>query len=461
MTGRVLVVDDIPINQRLLAARLSAEYYEVQCAGSGAEALEMMAVEHPDVVLLDVMMPGMTGFECCEKIKENPEFGHVPVVMVTALDSLEDRIRGLEAGADEFLSKPVNDIALLTRVRALTRLKRILDELKLREATDDEFGIRDSIAEISGDGGVWIALDLPGGDFDALEEAATICGSQLRTERDPEALITALVAGEAELAVIEVSGLVDGLRLCSRLRARTETRSVPILLVGDSWETDSLYKGLELGASDYASRPIDHAELVARIRLQIKRYRFHEQLRDQHRVNRAMATRDPLTGAFNRRYFNDHFERLIKHAAENRQPIALILADIDHFKTVNDSYGHLAGDAVLQEFMRRIGVQTRATDMVARFGGEEFAIVTPDANLEVAGRVAERLRASIADAKFELDDGTSIAMSCSFGVAMVCDGDTLADVLARSDAALYEAKSGGRNRVIAAATAVDADARSA
>jgi two-component system cell cycle response regulator len=175
-----------------------------------------------------------------------------------------------------------------------------------------------------------------------------------------------------------------------------------------------------------------------------------------------MATRDPLTGAFNRRYFNDHFDRLIKHAEENRQPISLILADIDRFKTVNDTYGHPAGDAVLQEFMRRIGIQTRATDMVARFGGEEFAIVTPDANLEVAGRVAERLRACIADNKFELADGTSIAMSCSFGVAAVGESDTLADVLARSDAALYEAKSGGRNRVIVAASAeIEADVQSA
>ncbi|MEQ9122483.1 MAG: response regulator, partial [Alphaproteobacteria bacterium] len=349
MTGRVLVVDDIPINQRLLAARLTAEYYEVQCASNGVEALEMMAAKHPDVVLLDVMMPGMTGFEVCERIKQSPDFGHVPVVMVTALDSIEDRVRGLEAGADEFLSKPVNDVALLTRVRALTRLKRILDELKLREATDDEFGIRESIANISGDGGGWLVLDLPGGDLDALEEAAAICGSDLTVMRDGEAAAERLAAGEAELLVLEVSGSIDGLRLCSQLRARPETRSTPILLIGDSWETDALYKGLELGASDYAIRPMDHAELVARIRLQIKRYRFHEQLRDQHRANRAMATRDPLTGAFNRRYFNDHFSRLLDHSRQARQPLSLVLTDIDHFKAINDTYGHPAGDAILQE----------------------------------------------------------------------------------------------------------------
>ncbi|MDC0361403.1 response regulator, partial [Alphaproteobacteria bacterium] len=186
MTGRVLVVDDIPINQRLLAARLTAEYYEVRCAGSGAEALEMMESEQPDVVLLDVMMPGMTGFEVCEKIKESPSFGHVPVVMVTALDSIEDRVRGLEAGADEFLSKPVNDVALLTRVRALTRLKRILDELKLREATEGELGIKDSIAEVSGDEATWVAIDLPASDIKAMEGAARICLSRLIITADQD-----------------------------------------------------------------------------------------------------------------------------------------------------------------------------------------------------------------------------------------------------------------------------------
>jgi len=458
MTGRVLVVDDIPINQRLLAARLTAEYYEVQCASSGMEALQMMEERHPDVVLLDVMMPGMTGFEVCEKIKENPCFGHVPVVMVTALDSIEDRVRGLEAGADEFLSKPVNDVALLTRVRALTRLKRILDELKLREATDDEFGVREAISGISGDGGEWIGLGLPATDIAALEQAASICGSSLSAISDPAVAVEQLAAGDAELLVLEVSGAVDGLRLCSQLRAATETRSVPILLVGDSWETDSLYKGLELGASDYAFRPIDHAELVARIRLQVKRFRFHEQLRDQHLANRALANRDPLTGAFNRRYFNDHFNRLLKHARDSKQPVSLIMGDIDRFKSINDSFGHPAGDSILQQYMRRIGLVTRASDMVARLGGEEFAIVTPDSDIHLASRVAERLRMAVAGEKFELEDGRMITVTCSFGVASAGPDDSLTDVIARADAALYEAKRAGRDRVVAAA---DEEAESA
>ena len=450
MTGRVLVVDDIPINQRLLAARLTAEYYEVQCASSGVEALRMMEERCPDVVLLDVMMPGMTGFEVCERIKQNPDFGHVPVVMVTALDSIEDRVRGLEAGADEFLSKPVNDVALLTRVRSLTRLKRILDELKLREATDDEFGVREAISSISGDGGAWIGLDLPGGDIESLEQAAAICGSSLELVNDVDQAIAALFDGRAELLAMEVSGAVDGLRVCSQLRAAAETRNVPVLLIGDSWETDSLYKGLELGASDYAFRPVDHAELVARIRLQVKRYRFHEQLRDQHLANRALANRDPLTGAFNRRYFNDHFARLMNHASESRQPVSLILADIDRFKAINDTFGHPAGDAILQEFMKRMGLVTRASDMIARLGGEEFAVITPDADMHLATRIAERLRLAVSGEKFLTDDGREIVVTCSFGVATAAFDEDLTDVLGRADAALYEAKRAGRDRVIAA-----------
>ncbi len=451
MTGRVLVVDDIPINQRLLAARLTAEYYEVQCASSGLEALEMMAEKQPDVVLLDVMMPGMTGFEVCEKIKANPVYGHVPVVMVTALDSIEDRVRGLQAGADEFLTKPVNDVALLTRVRVLTRLKRILDELKLREATDDEFGVREPISSISGDGGVWLGVDLPGSDIDALEEAAVLCGSKLVIVNDAEMAIARLSAGDAELAVLEVSGAVDGLRLCSQLRAHPEVRNVPILLIGEPWETEFLYKGLELGASDYAFRPTDHAELVARIRLQIKRFRFYEHLRDQHRANRDMATRDSLTGAFNRRYFNDHFARLLDHAVETRQPVSLIMGDIDRFKLINDTHGHPVGDEILLEYMCRMGEVTRASDMIARLGGEEFVVVTPDADLALAGRVAERLRQAVADRPFVIADGTQIAVTCSFGVATAERGESTTEVLTRADAALYEAKRSGRNAVVSAA----------
>ena len=140
MTGRVLVVDDILANVKLLEARLSAEYFDVLTAYSGPEALELLQIERVDVVLLDVMMPAMDGCEVCRRIKASPKTMHVPVVMVTALDQTSDKVQGLEAGADDFLTKPVDEIALITRVKNLARLKTLNDEMLLRMATGAEVG---------------------------------------------------------------------------------------------------------------------------------------------------------------------------------------------------------------------------------------------------------------------------------------------------------------------------------
>src|SRR5215831_13503208 len=145
MTARVLVVDDVPANVKLMEARLSAEYFDVVTALSGHEALAMCERAECDIVLLDVMMPDMDGFEVCRRLKANPSTHHLPVIMVTALDQASDRVKGLEAGADDFLTKPVSDIALVARVRSLTRLKLVTDELRMRAATSKEIGIQDPL----------------------------------------------------------------------------------------------------------------------------------------------------------------------------------------------------------------------------------------------------------------------------------------------------------------------------
>src|SRR6187551_3562694 len=163
MTARILVVDDIPANVKLLEARLTAEYFDVTTAMSGAEALSICERAQCDIVLLDVMMPEMDGFETCRRLKANPATHHIPVVMVTALDQPSDRVRGLEAGADDFLTKPVSDMALLSRVRSLARLKMVTDELRMRALTTAEIGIqspeRDAVAEAGRAGRILIVDD--------------------------------------------------------------------------------------------------------------------------------------------------------------------------------------------------------------------------------------------------------------------------------------------------------------
>src|SRR5262245_50178709 len=163
MTARVLVVDDIPANVKLLEARLSAEYFDVLTAASGDEALAICARAECDIVLLDVMMPEMDGFEVCRRLKSSSATHHIPVVMVTALDQPADRLRGLEAGADDFLTKPVSDVALIARVRSLSRLNLMTDELRMRAVTSREIGIespeREAVAEAGRNGSILVVDD--------------------------------------------------------------------------------------------------------------------------------------------------------------------------------------------------------------------------------------------------------------------------------------------------------------
>src|SRR3954469_5372151 len=148
MTARILIVDDVPANTRLLEAKLSAEYYQVASAKDGFEALRMAQEWQPDLILLDVMMPGMDGFECCRELKEEPATLHIPVVMVTALGEPGERLRGLEAGADDFLTKPVEYDTLMARVRSLVRLKRLLDESRARGDTARALGLSSTRLEV-------------------------------------------------------------------------------------------------------------------------------------------------------------------------------------------------------------------------------------------------------------------------------------------------------------------------
>ena len=165
MSARVLVVDDIPANVKLLEARLSAEYFDVVTAVCGADALKICERAECDVVLLDVMMPDMDGFEVCRRLKSNPVTHHIPVVMVTALDQPSDRVKGLSAGADDFLTKPVSDVALIARVRSLSRLKMMTDELRMRAVTSRDIGIespeRDAVADTGLQGKILIVDDRP------------------------------------------------------------------------------------------------------------------------------------------------------------------------------------------------------------------------------------------------------------------------------------------------------------
>jgi two-component system cell cycle response regulator len=453
MSARILVVDDLLPNLKLLEARLTAEYFDVRTATSGPECLAICAEGISDIVLLDVMMPGMDGFEVCRRLKSNTHTAHIPVVMVTALDQPSDRVRGLEAGADDFLTKPVDELALIARVRSLTRLKLVIDELRTRAMTAASLGIRQRLGEVmadNGDGGRILLVDDRASSSERI--VAALRGLQKVTlEADPQEALFKGAEGDYGLMIVSL-GLknYDALRLCSQVRALERTRQLPLLLIADLEDRDRVLRGLDLGVNDFLMRPVDRNELVARVRTQIRRKRYADSLRDSLQASIEMAVVDALTGLYNRRYFESHVASLVDQSAGKGRPLSLMILDIDHFKRVNDTYGHDAGDEVLKVFASRVKAAVRTADLFCRLGGEEFVIVMPDTAIDIAERIAERVRTAISAEPFPIDAGRrSIAVTVSIGIADR-GRDVVPDtIFKRADKALYRSKNEGRNRVSA------------
>jgi len=455
MTARVLVVDDILANLKLLEARLQAEYFEVLTANSGQLALDILGRESIDVVLLDVMMPGMDGFEVCRRIKASHATHYIPVVMVTALDQPSDKIMGLESGADDFLTKPVDDIALVTRVKNLARLKMLNDEMIMRVSTGKEMGIPDDgafeRALAARSGRVLLVDDHPRSAARLLEFLSKT--NDAFAERDSHAALLKLTESNFDVLVVSLSlQTADGLRLCSQVRSLERTRHLPIIMLVEPGDEARLLRGLDMGVNDYLMRPVDRHELLARVRTQIKRKRHSDFLRHRLVESVELALTDPLTGLHNRRYMQGHLKTLVSEAIRTGRRLSMLIADIDHFKNVNDTYGHDVGDAVLKEFSVRLKRNTRGIDLACRLGGEEFVIIMPDTDVEHAYQVGERLRACIASDEFPISEGRGVRVTASVGIGTLgLSNDTPEAVFKRADNALYTAKRKGRNRVVAEA----------
>ena len=454
MTARVLVVDDVDANVKLLEARLTADYFEVSTARSGREALDLCANERVDVVLLDVMMPGIDGFEVCRRLKSEPRTQHIPVILVTALDHPSDRVRGLEAGADDFLTKPVDDIALVKRVRNLARLKMLTDEMLMRSWTEEQMGLARALPtplDPAARKGRILVVEDDDSTFRRIEEALK-SEFDLTRETETARAVVRLREEDFDLMIVSLDlKCADGLRLCSQVRSIDQTRHLPILILAEPGDDSRLLRGLDMGVNDYIVHPIDTNELSARAHTQVKRKRYVDQLRLRLEHSVEMAILDPLTGLHNRRYLASHLATLFETASVRGKPLSILLIDIDHFKAVNDGHGHDVGDAVLREFATRIRRNTRGIDLACRLGGEEFVVVMPDCDLDKAVQVGERLRQCIAASPFEVGGRAGrLNVTASVGVAALeFAGDTPELILKRADQALYCAKRDGRNRVAA------------
>ena len=449
MSARILVVDDNLANRRLLQAKLEARYFQVLMAESGQKALDIAAAELPDIILLDVMMPGMDGYEVCERLKASPSTAFIPIIMVTALSQQEHRLKGLQAGADDFVTKPFDDFSLMTRINALLRYNAVASELRQRESS----------ASYNFSGEVNVELE----EMEAPARVVVVDQNERRADRIKAHLQSAghvtcsLQDSGNDLSGRGIDVMVlpldqqgfDPLRLCAQFKMAEKTRAVAILIICDETNRDMAMKAMELGASDIINAPVDREELLARVLTQTRRTRYIEILR--RRVDRGMelSILDPLTGLYNRRYLMSQLRQLLSRSAQGDSPVSIIAFDIDHFKAVNDTHGHDVGDKVIQEFARRLQENVRPMDIVCRQGGEEFLVIMPGTTGDLACSAAERMRRSIAEAPFTiLQPELSLNVTVSAGVATEeANNEDPDELLKRADAALYHAKRSGRNRV--------------
>jgi two-component system cell cycle response regulator len=332
----------------------------------------------------------------------------------------------------------------------VVRLKFSIDELRSRAAHSAEAGI--APAEVlkldASERGRLLLVDEQRSSRERISGALSPYHDVILAEEPGEALIAAREETIDLMIVSLGSGAFDGLRLCSQARSHERTRNLPILLIADPDDRPKVLRGLELGVNDYLTRPIDRNELLARARTNIRQKLYADRLRQSVQQSIEMALYDALTGLNNRRSLERRLPAMIETARARGAALTMMVLDIDHFKRVNDTYGHDVGDRVLNGFGAQLRDTVRSGDLICRLGGEEFVVVMPGADAAEAARIAERARRTTESREFLVDGAAgSVSITVSIGLAEWRENWNHAELYRRADRALYLSKSAGRNRV--------------
>ncbi|HCR86268.1 MAG TPA: PleD family two-component system response regulator [Alphaproteobacteria bacterium] len=454
MTGKVLVIDDLEPNLRLLEAKLKSEYYTVYTATNGYDGIKIAKEKMPDIILLDVMMPQIDGFTTCKKLKEDEQTAGIPIVMVTALTEQEDRVKGLNCGADDFITKPIDEFHLFVRVRSLIRIKELFDELKLRDITYSNFGGSKNFLKSQTEklNSKIILIDDDVFEIKKIKAALESEGHTLIVF-NPDQPLEKIQEHDFDLVIVNT--LLDeerALRMSVEIKGMTNKKRVPIIILVDESDKKVMLKGLQIGIDDYVLEPLDINELLARTRTLLRRKKYQDSLRHGIEDSINASVIDQLTKLYNRRYLETHLGTIFEEAKQKKDRIVLLTIDIDNFKKINDrpGWGHSIGDEVLKEVADRIKQCVRDNDLAVRHGGEEFIAVLTNTTVENGTIVAERIRKKIADTPIKISvEPYGIDVTVSIGDAVMRhEGDSPEDLINRSDEMLYKAKTTGKNKVV-------------
>ncbi len=468
MPARIMIVDDIATNRIVLNVKLVAARYDVDAVADPDEARRILAERPPDLILLAADFGDKAAVRFCLAVKSGAATADIPVVMVGEFSDPERRLTALRAGADDVLARPLHDQMLLARIRSLLRARHAATELRLRDGTDKALGLAEPAAGFARCGQIAVVRHTLRPGTARADSLGDLTGHLCREHTFEDLLDQSAQPSRAPLDVI----LLDGTtlpasqvatilpRFAAELRSRSDTRTVSqiALLPADAEDLAAIL--LDIGVDDVVEAPVTDGELSLRLDAALRRKYQSDRLRETVRDGLRAAVTDPLTGLYNRRYVQPHLVRMAEAARRAGTDFAMMVLDIDHFKAINDSYGHAVGDRVLIGVARRLTACLRGEDLVARIGGEEFMVAMPDATVAEAQVAAERLREAISGRPFDIGPaGKPITVTMSIGVAMaaqLCAGDTFGGIDAlfdRADAALYRAKTSGRNMVNVARTA--------
>ena len=452
MIGKILIVDDVSTNRIVFKVKLTAAGYDTVMAANGATCLCLAMSELPDIILMDLFLPDISGIDVLKALKANPQTRRIPVVMFSSEADPALRLAAIRGGAEDFMARPIDDQRLLARLRGILRAREYLGGIEAPERDLQVLGLSEPAQRFEMPG--QIALVMPKG------ERALHLKRELSTVGHDRFVVLAADEVHAEhrgpapdvyLIHADLNGPGGGLRMMSELLSRSTTRHAAFCIFNPDAPQVMAATAFDLGAQDVVDAATPPAELALRLHALVTRKREGDRMRASVQDGLRMAVFDPLTGLHNRRYGTAQLNAIAERAKAEGSGFAVMIVDIDRFKSVNDRFGHAAGDSVLVEVAARLAANLRATDLLARVGGEEFLIALPATQLSDAQNAANRLCRAIESEPVVLADGLRVPVTISIGMttggAAPSDPANVAELVEQADRALMHSKSHGRNQV--------------